>query len=230
MLPKIQTPTFKVTVPSLDREILMRPFLVKEEKILLLAKQSQDKEQIFLSLNQIIQNCVIDDDVDVLKLPYYDIEYLFINLRLNSVGDSVDVEVTDPDTDNKVSATIDLNSISITKPKSKMNIKLNESAALVMKYPTLDELSKISTDNEVDSFFETLMYSIKSVFYDDESYEFVSYSTEEKMEFLDSLSMEDINKCREFITDMPSVSVDAVWLDVDGNKKSTQIKGMNSFF
>ena len=87
MLPKIQTPTFKVTVPSLDREILMRPFLVKEEKILLLAKQSQDKEQIFLSLNQIIQNCVIDDDVDVLKLPYYDIEYLFINLRLNSVGD-----------------------------------------------------------------------------------------------------------------------------------------------
>jgi len=197
---------------------------------LLLAKQSQDKEQIFLSLNQIIQNCVIDDDVDVLKLPYYDIEYLFINLRLNSVGDSVDVEVTDPDTDNKVSATIDLNSISITKPKSKMNIKLNESAALVMKYPTLDELSKISTDNEVDSFFETLMYSIKSVFYDDESYEFVSYSTEEKMEFLDSLSMEDINKCREFITDMPSVSVDAVWLDVDGNKKSTQIKGMNSFF
>ena len=230
MLPKIQTPTFKVTVPSLDREILMRPFLVKEEKILLLAKQSQDKEQIFLSLNQIIQNCVIDDDVDVLKLPYYDIEYLFINLRLNSVGDSVDVEVTDPDTDNKVSATIDLNSISITKPKSKMNIKLNESAALVMKYPTLDELSKISTDNEVDSFFETLMYSIKSVFYDDESYEFVSYSIEEKMEFLDSLSMEDINKCREFITDMPSVSVDAVWLDVDGNKKSTQIKGMNSFF
>ena len=129
-----------------------------------------------------------------------------------------------------MSATIDLNSISITKPKSKMNIKLNESAALVMKYPTLDELSKISTDNDVDSFFETLMYSIKSVFYDDESYEFVSYSTEEKMEFLDSLSMEDINKCREFITDMPSVSVDAVWLDVGGNKKSTQIKGMNSFF
>ena len=229
MLPKIQTPTFKVTVPSLDREILMRPFLVKEEKILLLAKQSQDQEQIFLSLNQIIQNCIIDEDIDVIKLPYYDIEYLFVNLRLNSVGESVDIEVTD-DNGNKVQATVDLNSVQINKSKSKKNIKLNESAALVMKYPTLDELAKVSTKNQVDTFFETLMYCIKSVFYDDESYEFSSYSYDEKMEFLDSLSMDDITKCREFVSDMPSVSVEAFWPDVDGKRNSKIIKGMNSFF
>ena len=99
-----------------------------------------------------------------------------------------------------------------------------------MKYPTLDELAKVSTKNQVDTFFETLMYCIKSVFYDDESYEFSSYSYDEKMEFLDSLSMDDITKCREFVSDMPSVSVEAFWLDLDGKKNTKIIKGMNSFF
>ena len=230
MLPKINTPTFRVNVPSLDKEILMRPFLVKEEKILLMAKQSENKDQIFLSLNQIIQNCIIDDDVDVLKLPYYDVEYLFVQLRLNSVGETVEIEVTDPDSKAKVKAEVDLSSIRVNKPETKANIKLNDTTAFIMKYPTLDELSRVSTSNEVDSFFETLMYAIKSVFHDDQSYEFSSYSYDEKMEFLDSLSMNDLALCRDFVGSMPSVEVTANWLDVDGKKKSTIVKGMNNFF
>lgn len=230
MLPKIQSPTFKVRVPSLNRDIYMRPFLVKEEKILLLAKQSNDKEQIFLSLNQVLQNCIVDDDIDVLKLPYYDVEFLFITLRLNSIGESVDVEVTDPDTNQKVSASVDLNSIKIADVKQKITLKLENDSALVMKYPTVEELSKVDTSNNVNAFFETLMYSIKSVFVDDQSYEFVNYSFEEKMEFLESLSVKSINICREFIEKMPTVSVDAVWLDVDGNKKTAEVKGIQNFF
>ena len=230
MLPQINSPTFKVEVPSLGREIMMRPFLVKEEKILLLAKQSGDKDQIFLSLNQVINNCVIDEDIDISKLPYYDIEYLFVQLRINSIGGSVDIELKDPDTDSKVKATVDLNDIVINKPSKKNNIKLNETSALVMKYPTLDEISKVSTDNDVQAFFDTLKYSIHSVFHDDQSYEFSSYSHEERDEFIDSLSVADIEKCKEFIAEMPSVEVSAHWLTVDGEKKSTKLKGINSFF
>ena len=84
MLPQIQTAVFKTKIPSLNREILMRPFLVKEEKILLMAKQSGEKDQIFLAIKQVIQNCVVDDSPDISRLPYYDIEYLFIQLRINS--------------------------------------------------------------------------------------------------------------------------------------------------
>lgn len=230
MLPKINVPTFKVKVPSLEREILMRPFLVKEEKILLLAKQSQDKEQIFLSLNQVVQGCIVDEEIDVLKLPYYDIEYLFVQLRINSIGGSVEVEINDPDTEKKVKASIELADIQIKAPKSKNSIKINDTTALIMKYPTLDEISKVSTENDVDSFFDTLKYSIKAVFHEDENYEFGNYSDEEKTDFIDSLSVTDIDKCREFISKMPTVEVEAKWVNSEGTNKSTKLKGINSFF
>lgn len=230
MLPVLSTPTFKVKVPSLDREILMRPFLVKEEKILLMAKQSGDRDQIFLSLKQVIQNCIVDEEIDISKLPFYDIEYLFIHLRINSVGNSIDVEVTDPDTEKKVKANVDLSDIKVEKSKVKNNIKISETAALVMKHPTLDEISKVSTNSQIDAFFDTLKYSIKSVYHDDQSYEFVSYSDEEKNEFIDSLSVSNIDSCKEFISKMPSVSTLAKWTMADGSEKSMEIKGINSFF
>ena len=230
MLPVLSTPTFKVNVPSLDREILMRPFLVKEEKILLMAKQSGDRDQIFLSLKQVIQNCMVDEDIDVSKLPYYDLEYLFIQLRINSVGESIDVEVTDPDSAKKVKATIDLKDVEVTKSKIKNNIKISDNTALIMKHPSIDEISKVSIDSEVDAFFDTLKYSIKSVFYDDQTYEFVSYSEDEKNEFIDMLSVSSVALCREYISSMPTVTSKAKWTMADGKEKSIEIKGINTFF
>ena len=226
MLPKISTPTFSVTVPSLGREVLMRPFLVKEEKILLLAKQSGDKDQIFISLKQVINNCMVDENINISKLPYYDIEYLFIQLRINSIGDEIDVEVVDPETNKKVKATVNLNDVHVSQSDVSNNIKLNDTTALIMKHPTLDEVSKVTSDNEVEAFFDTLKYSIKSVFHDDSSYEFASYSDKDKEEFIDSLSVRDIDSCKDFISAMPSVEVMARW----GKDRSLSIKGINSFF
>ena len=230
MLPTIDAPTFKVTLPSLKREILLRPFLVKEEKILLLAKQSKDKDQIFLSLKQVIQNCIVDKDIDVSKLPYYDIEFLFIQLRINSIGDAVEVEVTDPDTDKRVKATVSLSDVNVKIPSTNNNVKIGDETALIMRHPTIDEISKVSTDSNIDSFFDMLKYSIKSVFHNDQNYEFDSYPDNEKVDFIDSLSVESIETLKGYISKMPSVEVEANWTMADGTTKSQTIRGMSSFF
>jgi len=229
MLPKLDTAVFKVVVPSLQREILMRPFLVREEKILLMAKQSGEKDQIFLAIKQVIQNCIVDEMIDVSKLPYFDIEYLFINLRINSVGDFIEVEITDPETGNKNQATVNLNDIAIIKTEVSNKVVLGENTALVMKHPTLDEISKVTTDSDVQAFFDTLKYSIESVFHNDQSYEFSNYSDQEKDEFIDSLSVDNITKCKDFIAAMPSVEVEAKW-KTGKTDKSMKLKGINSFF
>jgi len=229
MLPTLQTPIFKVTIPSIGREILMRPFLVREEKILLMAKQSGEKDQIFTSIKQVIQNCIVDETVNISKLPYYDIEYLFISLRINSVGEHIDIEVTDPDTNNKEKASVNLNDVKVVKKDIENKIIISDETALIMKCPTLDEISKVSTENELDAFFDTLKYSIKSVFHEDQSYEFVSYSDTEKMDYIDSLSLSVIDKCKDFIASMPSVEVEAKWKSGKENKSMT-LKGINNFF
>lgn len=229
MLPKIQTAVFKTKIPSLDREILMRPFLVKEEKILLMAKQSGEKDQIFLSIKQVIQNCVVDESLDISVLPYFDIEYLFIQLRINSIGEYIEIEITDPDTENKHKATVNVSDVNIITSDLMDRIIINDNTALIMKYPTLDEISKVSSDNEVEAFFDTLKYCINSVFHDDQTYEFYSYSDQEKTEFIDSLTVKDIEQCKDFIAAMPSVEVEAKWKE--GKKdKSMKLKGINNFF
>ena len=229
MLPKIQSAVFKTKIPSLDREILMRPFLVKEEKILLMAKQSGEKDQIFLSIKQVIQNCIVDEDVNISNLPYYDIEYLFIQLRINSVGDFIEIEIPDPDTGERKKATVNLNDVNVIRKDVSNKIILNETTALIMKHPSLDEIAKVSTNNDLEAFFDTLKYSIKSVFHEDQSYEFVSYSDSEKDEYIESLSLANVEQCKDFIASMPSVEVEAKWKD--GKKdKSITLKGINNFF
>ena len=113
----MQTPTFSTYIPSINQEVLMRPFLVKEEKILLLAKQSNDKDQILLSIQQVVQNCLIDQEYDIGKLPFFDVEYLFIQLRINSIGDDIKIKIRDEDIDEDVEATISLNDLDISVPE-----------------------------------------------------------------------------------------------------------------
>ena len=229
MLPKLQTAVFKTTVPSLNREILMRPFLVKEEKILLMAKQSGEKDQIFLAIKQVIQNCIVDETLDISKLPYYDIEYLFIQLRINSVGDFIEMEITDPESGERKKASVDLNDVDVIGGDVANKVVLSDSTALIMKHPTLDEISKVTTESEVEAFFDTLKFSINSVFHEDQMYEFDSYTQEEQNEFIDSLSVKNIELCKDFIASMPSVEAKAKWQE--GKKeKFVTLKGINNFF
>jgi len=229
MLPLMQTPTFSTYIPSINQEVLMRPFLVKEEKILLLAKQSNDKDQILLSIQQVVQNCLIDQEYDIGKLPFFDVEYLFIQLRINSIGDDIKIKIRDEDIDEDVEATISLNDLDISVPEEDNEVVLNSSTSMILKYPTLKDLSKVDTSNEVSSFFSLLKSCILTVVHNDTIYEFDNYSEEEKDEYIESLSMDYLNKCRGFITNLPSVQIPAKWT-VKGKKKEKMIKGMNSFF
>lgn len=229
MLPLIQTPTFKTIIPSIGHEVIMRPFLVKEEKILLLAKQSKDKDQMFLSVQQVVQNCLIDDEYDVTKLPFFDVEYLFIQLRLNSIGDEISLKLNDEETDKEVQATINLNDLEIVSNDVSNQIEIDNETYINFRYPTMKDLSKLNTNNEVDTFFDLLKCSIDSIIKDDQVYDFDMYSDEDKSNFLDSFSMAHLDKCKEFVNNLPSVQIKAVW-NSGKEKKEKIIKGMNSFF
>lgn len=229
MLPLIQTPTFKTVIPSIGHEVLMRPFLVKEEKILLLAKQSKDKDQTFLSIMQVVQNCMIDDEYDVSKLPFFDVEYLFIQLRLNSVGDNLTVKMFDKEDDREVEAEIDLSDLKVVTKDVENSAVVGDNTVINFKYPTLKDLSKINTDDDVSSFFDLLKYCIQSVVHDDAVYEFNQYSDDDKNQFIESLSLEQMGLCKEFVSNLPSVQIEAKW-NVGKQQRSKTIKGMNSFF
>ena len=150
-LPKINTPTYELTLPSNKKKIRYRPFLVREEKILVLALESEDQKQITDAIIQIIGDCLITKNVDVTKLPTFDIEYLFLNVRSKSVGETVQVNVTCPD-DGKttVETSINIDDIKVKKNKDhKLIIKLDDKYSMKLKYPTLDQFIENNFDFEM---------------------------------------------------------------------------------
>ena len=140
-LPKINTPTYELTLPSNNKKVRYRPFLVREEKILVLAMESGDQKQITDAIVEIINDCLLTKNVDVSKLPTFDIEYLFLNVRSKSVGETVEVNVTCPD-DGKttVETSINIDDIKVKKDKGhKMIIKLDDKYSMKLKYPSIDQ-------------------------------------------------------------------------------------------
>ena len=230
MLPLIQAPTFKTIIPSIEQEVMMRPFVVKEEKILLLAKQSNDKDQIFLAVQQVVQNCLLDQEYDVTKLPFFDVEYLFIQLRLNSIGDSISLKLIDDDSGEEVNATIDLNDLKIEVSEDIQDqVEIDDETFIRFKYPSMKDLSKLSSENEVDSFFDLLRCCIDTIIQGETVYDFTLYSDDERSEFIESMSMEHLNKCRDFVSNLPTTQITAKWKSGKEVKEKI-IKGMNSFF
>ena len=147
-LPKINTPTYELTLPSNNKKVRYRPFLVREEKILVLAMESGDQKQITDAIVEIINDCLLTKNVDVSKLPTFDIEYLFLNVRSKSVGETVEVNVTCPD-DGKttVETSINIDDIKVKKDKGhKMIIKLDDKYSMKLKYPSIDQFIENNFD------------------------------------------------------------------------------------
>jgi citrate lyase gamma subunit len=152
-LPKIDAPTYELTLPSSDRKVKYRPFLVKEEKLLIIAMESEDMNQIQTAVKQVLSNCILTRGIKVEKLSTFDIEYLFLNIRGKSVGETVDVILTCPDDgETRVDVTIPLSDIQVQKdPKHTNIIQLDEQFSMKMRYPSLSEFVQ---DNFVDSGIE----------------------------------------------------------------------------
>ena len=210
-LPKISTPTYELVLPSSGRKIKYRPFLVKEEKILIIALESQDQKQIANSIKSILSNCILTRGTKVDKLSTFDIEYLFLNVRGKSVGEQIEVMVTCPDDEKtQVPMSINIDSIKVEKSKDhKTDIKLDEQYTLKMRYPSLNEFIKtnFSVDEmKVDDTFDLIASCIDQIYSEEESWTQEDCTKKEMVEFLEQLNSSQFKEIETFFETMPKLS------------------------
>ena len=212
-LPTISTPTYELTLPSSDKKIKYRPFLVKEEKILIIAMESQDSKQIARAIKDVLSKCILSRGIKVEKLSTFDIEYLFLNVRAKSVGESVDVNIRCPD-DNEtmVQKTIDLDLIKIKKDRKHKNIiKLDDNLSLKLKYPSMDSFIENNfeigaTANDIKSTLTMITSCIDIIYNEEESWD-ASESTQKELEdFLEQLNTKQFAMIEDFFTTMPKLT------------------------
>ena len=239
-LPKINTPTYELTLPSNRKKVKYRPFLVREEKILVLALESEDQKQITDAIIQIIGDCLITKNVDVTKLPTFDIEYLFLNVRSKSVGETVEVNVTCPDDGKtKVETSINIDDIKVVKDKDhKLIVQLDDKYAMKLKYPSLDQFIENNFDfemaapNESVSAAMSMLSSCIDMIYDEEESWDASESTKEELdEFINQLNTKQFQEVEQFFKTMPKLSHTLkVTNPQTGGESEVILEGLASFF
>ena len=235
-LPKINTPEYSLVVPSTDEEIIYRPFLVKEEKVLLVAQETGGEKSIYQAIKNLIKNCCFGK-VDVDKLPMFDIEYIFLQIRAKSVGEITTLEVTCPDDEvTKVKVEVDLTSIKIEMDeKHSPRIELTENIGLLMQYPTLASILAMGVEEDkvtsIDKMFGMMQDCMYQIWQDEETFDAMDYSNKEKKDFLESLNHEQFERIQTFFDTMPTVK-HIVEVTNPKTKVSSEvtIEGMNSFF
>ena len=236
-LPKIATPTYELVLPSSNRKIKFRPFLVKEEKVLIIAMESQDTTQIANAVKDVISNCILTRGIKVDKLSTFDIEYLFLNIRGKSVGEDIEVMVTCPD-DGKtqVPMSINIDSIKIQKDeKHSTDITLDDTYTLRMKYPSLNEFIKNnfgSVENMgVDDTFDLIASCIDQVYSDEESWTSDECTKKELSDFVESLNSSQFKLVENFFLTMPKLSHKIKVTNPNTKVESdVTIEGLQSFF
>ena len=213
-LPKIATPSYELELPSTRQTITYRPFLVKEEKLLVIALESEDTKQITNAIKAVIRACVLTKGIKVETLPTFDIEYLFLNIRGKSVGEDLDVKLICPD-DNQteVDVTISLDDIQIQKPEGHSNqIKLDNNLMMELKYPSLNEFIKNNFDpndtskNPMDQSFDLIGSCINKIYNEDEVWVAADCSKKEINDFLDSMNSNQFKEVEKFFETMPKLS------------------------
>ena len=236
-LPTISTPTYELVLPSSNRKIKYRPFLVKEEKILILAMESQDPKQIARAVKDVISKCILSKGIKVEKLSTFDIEYLFLNIRGKSVGEQIEVMVTCPD-DKKtqVPMSINIDSIKVkTDDEHTTDIKLDDIYTLRMKYPSLDEFIKSNFNFEsnmnVDDTFDLIASCIDQVYSDEESWSHQECTKKELNQFVDQLNSSQFKEVEKFFETMPKLS-HTVKVTNPNTKVESEIvlEGLQNFF
>jgi len=236
-LPKIATPTYELTIPSINKKIKYRPFLVKEEKILLLAMESNDVKEIAESVKNVINNCITTRGVKVDNLSTFDIEYLFLNIRGKSVGEEVEVMVTCPDDEvTQVPMSINLDEIKVVQdPKHNRDIKLDDSLTLRMKYPSLNEFVKSNFESgeemTVDDTFSMITGCIEQIYNEEESWSASDSTQKELKQFLEQLTSHQFKEIESFFETMPKLSHTLKIKNPNtGVESEVALEGLTSFF
>ena len=234
-LPKISTPTYELTIPSSGRKIKYRPFLVKEEKILIIAMESQDDKQIAQAVKDVLGSCILTKGISVDKLSTFDIEYLFLNIRGKSVGETVEVLVTCPD-DNKtkVPVVVNLDEIQVIRNEDhNKDISLDGNLSMRMKYPSMGEFvkSNFNVEMKVDDTFDMVCSCIEQVYSEEESWAAADCTKKELLEFLEQLDSSQFKKIETFFETMPKLSHTFKVTNPNTKVESDiTLEGLNAFF
>jgi hypothetical protein len=210
-LPKIDTPTYEVVLPVSKTKVIYRPFLVKEQKILLMAMESQESDFIQNNVKQVLQNCAVSD-IDVDTLPIIDIEYYFLNLRAKSVGEEVETKykceniVSDKKCDNLMNVTYNVLDVDVIIPEKEDIISLSGDIGIKMKYPDFSVIEKMKKIEDItDMTFEFVIDCIDYIYDKDNLYHAYETPREELNTFLESLTKEQFDKIEKFISDLPRI-------------------------
>jgi len=234
-LPLQSTPIYKMTIPSTDKVVSFRPFLVKEEKALLLSQQSEDIDVMISTLTDIIGNCV-KEKIDVESLAIFDIEYMFTQIRAKSVGEVVPLIFTCAhckEENNKVKLDIDLTGIPLVKdPNHSKKISLFDNVGVIMKYPNLDTLKKSEGKTEdIDAIIEVVIDCIESIYTDDQIFHAKDQTREELNEFVMNLTKEQFDKLENFFVTVPRFKQEIEYdCPACGAHNKTVLEGPASFF
>ena len=211
-LPKIATPTYELELPSTGASIQYSPFLVKEEKVLVIALESEDNKQITNAIKAVLKNCIITKGIKVEKLPTFDIEYLFLNIRGKSVGEELEVNIICPDDETtEVPVTINLDEIKVEKSEDHSNkIKIDSSIMMELKYPSLDEFIKNNFDfnekNAMEQSFDLIASCIDKVYTEDEVWASADCTKKEMKDFLEQMNSSQFKEIEKFFETMPKLS------------------------
>ena len=238
-LPKINTPTFELVLPSNGKKIKYRPFLVREEKILVMAMESDDMKQITSAIIDILNNCILTKTIKIEKLSTFDIEYLFLNVRSKSVGETVEVNVTCPDDgETQVQMEIDIDSIKVQKDKNHTNIvKLDDNLSMKLKYPSMNEFIENNFDasdtsrSEVSQSLDMITSCIDMIYNEEESWSATDSTKKELSEFIEQLNTKQFKDVEKFFTTMPKLSHTVnVKNPKTGVENKVVLEGLASFF
>ena len=237
-LPKINTPTYELELPSNGKKIKYRPFLVREEKILIMALESEDMKQITDAIIQILSDCIQTRGIKVSDLSTFDIEYLFLNVRAKSVGETVEVNVTCPDDgETTVQMEIPIDDIKVQKSKDHKNIiKLDDNLSMKLKYPSIDQFveNNFETNDEtsdVNRSLSMITSCIDMIYDSEESWSAADCTKKELNEFLDQLNTKQFKEIETFFTTMPKLSHTIKVTNPNTKVKSDVVlEGLASFF
>jgi hypothetical protein len=224
---------FDFVIPSSKKKIKIRPMLVKEEKLLLMAKESGENGDILNAIKQVVNNCVIDSDIDIDKFPIFDLEYLFIKIRSISVSNITKVSYRDNEDDKIYDFEVDLDKIQIVFPESiEKRIMISDDTGIVLKYPDASLYSdNIFINNSETEVFEMMALNcIEKIFSGDEMYSPKDYTKEELMEFLENMDINSFNKFREFTNNLPKMEYVIKYDNALGNERKIVLSSLNDFF
>lgn len=233
-LPKIDMPLFDITIPSTGKAVKFRPFVVKEEKILLIAQESKEEKDIILALKQIINNCV-QEDLNISRLAYFDLEYVFLKLRAKSVSNVVDFKYTDPEDGEVYPVRVNLDQVEIQKDEKNNPIVMideEKGLGLRLRFPSVeDTIAYKDPELDQDAILTKIVSAcIEDVFTAEDTYAFTEYTPEEQLEFIDSIPVPAFGKIQEFFDTIPVLRHEVTYKNKAKQAKTLSFEGLNDFF